>query len=219
MTSWKQRNLMQCTAKSKQSGQQCKRQAVTGGTKCYIHGGASPSGIASPSFKHGRYSKNLPERLAAKYGEALSDTKLLELRDEIALVGTRLAELVERIDTGESAQRWKALQTAYVNLQDATRSGDKVKFLTAMAALGSAIEAGGQDYATWREIAELMEQRRKLVESEHKRLVAMQQMITAEQALTLLAVITDTVRKHVSDPAALAAISADFRALTVTEPS
>jgi hypothetical protein len=39
------RHLMegaQCSAKSKQSGQRCKRPAIEGGTVCYIHGGAAP---------------------------------------------------------------------------------------------------------------------------------------------------------------------------------
>jgi hypothetical protein len=209
---------MRCTAKNRR-GEQCGNHAMGGTSKCKFHGGASLIGIASPTFKHGRYSKHLPARLAGRYAEALSDTKLLELRDEIALVGTRLGELVERIDTGESAQRWKALQAAYVNLKDATRSGDKVEFVAAMAALGSAIEAGLQDYATWREIVELTEQRRKLAESERKRLIEAQQTITAERAMILLAAITDVVRKNVSDPSILAAISTELRQLTVIETS
>jgi ADP-ribose pyrophosphatase YjhB (NUDIX family) len=204
---------MQCTATSKQSGEQCKRHAVTGSTKCKFHGGASLVGIASPSFKTGRYSKDLPTRLAARYAEAISDASLLELRDEIGLMGVRLGELLGRVDTGESTQRWQTLQIAYVNLQDAARRTDPLAFRVALNALGSAIEAGSQDYHTWREIMELIEQRRKLVDSEHKRLVAMSQMITAEQAMVLLSVVTDTVRKHVSDPAALAAIASDFRSI------
>ena len=36
-TSWSQ-----CTAKSKQSGQRCKRPAIKGGTVCFVHGGGSP---------------------------------------------------------------------------------------------------------------------------------------------------------------------------------
>jgi hypothetical protein len=89
----------------------------------------------------------------------------------------------------------------------------------ALLALGDALNAGAGDYAVWQEILDTTEARRKLVESEHKRLVAMQQMITAEQAMVLLARITDTVRKHVSDPSILAAISAEFRTITNTEHS
>lgn len=209
--------MSQCTATSKGSGEQCKNVAVPGYPVCRFHGAGSKDKPGGRPIIHGRYSSRLPERLAGRYGEALSDPQLLELRAEVALVGTRIGELIERIDTGESAQRWKALQTANGNLKAATRSGDKVEFMAAMAALEVAIEAGGQDYQTWREIAELTEQRRKLVDSEHKRLVAMQQMITSEQAMILLAAITDVVRRNVSDPSTLAAISADIRQLVTVE--
>lgn len=63
---------------------------------------------------------------------------------------------------------------------------------------------------TWQTIAELTEQRRKLVETERKRLVDMQQMITSEQAATLVAALTDAVRRHVDDPDTLAAIATEF---------
>ncbi len=208
---------MQCTAKNK-SGNPCKQHAINGTTKCYLHGGKSLAGIASPSLKHGRYSKHLPERLAGRYNEALADPKLMELRDEIALMGARLAELVGRVEAGDSTGRWKALQAAFADLRDATRRADKPGVTFAMAALENAIKSGGNDYATWREIAELTEQRRKLVESEQKRLVAMQQMITSEQAMILLAAITDTVRKHVTDKSALAAISTELKQLTIINP-
>ncbi len=209
--------MERCKATSKRTGTQCQNAAVRGFTVCRFHGAGSKDKPGGRPVIHGRYSKFLPERLAGRYSEALDDAKLLELRDEVALMGVRLSELVGRIDTGESAQRWKSLQTAYTELQDSVRSGDKVAFVAAMAALGSAIAAGGQDYQTWREIAELTEQRRKLSESEHKRLVSMQMMLSTEQAMILLAAITDVVRRNVSDQNTLAAISSDIRQLVTVE--
>lgn len=38
---------MQCTAKSKQSGQQCKRNAAPGQTKCAMHGAKAPQAVAA----------------------------------------------------------------------------------------------------------------------------------------------------------------------------
>lgn len=37
---------MRCTAKSKQSGTRCKRNAIAGGTVCNMHGGKAPQVIA-----------------------------------------------------------------------------------------------------------------------------------------------------------------------------
>ena len=58
------------------------------------------------------------------------------------------------------------------------------------------------------EIGTQLEGLRRLSESESKRLVAMQQMITAEQAMILLSAVVDVVRQNVSDRGVLAAISA-----------
>lgn len=69
----------------------------------------------------------------------------------------------------------------------------------------NATEAG----VVWAEIVQLVEQRRRLVESERRRLVDLQQYLTAEQALGLITAITASVRRHVHDREALRAISAD----------
>ena len=69
-----------------------------------------------------------------------------------------------------------------------------------------------------KELADLLDQSRKLVESERKRYVEMQQMLTTEQAMTMLAMVVETIRRHVTDRAALAAISADIAKLVVATP-
>lgn len=51
---------LQCTAKSKQTGEQCRRFATPGRTVCYYHGGRSLVGVASATYKHGKYSRYYP---------------------------------------------------------------------------------------------------------------------------------------------------------------
>ena len=46
-----------CNAMARGYGEQCKNPAVRGMTKCRNHGGKSLRGIASATYKHGRYSK------------------------------------------------------------------------------------------------------------------------------------------------------------------
>ena len=190
---------------------------MTGSSKCRMHGGSSLAGIASPSFKHGRYSKHLPERLASRYAEALADPKLLELRDDIALLDVRLGELVGRVDTAESASHWKAVQTAHSALKVAIGSKDSAAFQVAMVALGEAVDVGGSDYGLWREIAELVEQRRKLSESERKYQIAAQQMISSEQAMVLLAGVVAVIQRHVASKELLGLISYDLRSLVTVD--
>lgn len=52
----------QCSAQSKRSGKQCRKSAVRQRTVCHMHGGRSPRSVASPHFRHGRYSKAMPFR-------------------------------------------------------------------------------------------------------------------------------------------------------------
>lgn len=189
----------------------CRRKVSREGERCRNHGGASLKGIASPTIKHGRYSKYLPDALADRYREARSDPELLSLRDDVALVDTRLTELVQKLDTGENRDLWSALQATYQTLTRARAEGKTRDMAQALIAMGGLIESGAEQGVLWDEIGRVLEQRRKLVESEHKRLVEMRQMITVERAMILVTALVNAVAKRVSDRTTINAIAADFR--------
>lgn len=186
--------------------------------KCRIHGGLTPTGFALPQTKHGRYSKHLPTRLMDRYLEAQSDPDLLALRDEIALLDARLSDVLGRVDTGESGQRWTNVQAAMKAFDAAERTGNVDEMKEALFTLRHEIRMGVMDYAAWDDIRSLLDQRRRTVESERKRLVEMQQTITTERAMLLLAAVADTIRRHVTDRDILAAISAELGRLVATAP-
>jgi hypothetical protein len=196
-----------CAAKTR-SGEPCKRAAAANG-RCNLHGGKTPVGLALPQTKHGRYSKHLPTRLQARYYEAQSDTALLELREDIALIDARLADVLARVDTGESGSLWEALVEAKEYYHKAP-ARDKAM---ALYALLDKIDAGAADYAAWQDVRALLDQRRRTVESERKRLVEMQQTLTVERAMLLVGAVAGIVKAHVTDSKQLAAISADLGAL------
>lgn len=201
-----------CGAKTR-SGAPCQNAPMTNG-RCRMHGGKTPGGIALPHTKHGRYSKHLPGRLLERYKEALSDPDLIGLREEIGLIDSRLADLLSRVDTGESGRLWALVREAWARFKDAQSSGDRVALLEAVTELDRLISRATSDAGAWREIVDLVDQRRKLAESERKRQVEMRQVITAEQAMVLVAAIADTVRRNVRDRDAVAAIQADIARLT-----
>lgn len=174
--------MAQCTAKSKQSGQRCKRHATPGHNVCHIHGGKTPSGMALPQTKTGRYSKHLPTRLGERYETALKDPDLLALRDEIALTDADISRILEHLE--EEMPEDPDDRSIWLEQNEANR--DRMQ--------------------------SLIEQRRKLVETERKRLVDLQQMMTAEQAMVLLAAVEAIVRKYV-DRNTMASISADVARL------
>jgi hypothetical protein len=203
-----QEDPMQCGAHNKRGGI-CRNAPVTGRTRCRLHGGKSLVGTACPHYRSGRYSAYVPERLRARYEQAQDDPELLSLRSEVALVDSRLADLLSRVDTGESGQLWAELRRAYRAFARVRQSGDDET--AALATVERLIERAGQDHQAWAEIGALIEQRRKLAESESKHMATLQQMLTTEQALSMMRAIVDILTRHVSDKQALSAIIVELQ--------
>jgi hypothetical protein len=82
---------------------------MRGRSVCLAHGGRTPRGAASPHFKTGRYSRSLPGHLLAAYERALTDPKLLSLRDEVALTDAMIAELLRQLDDDSPASKYRRI--------------------------------------------------------------------------------------------------------------
>jgi hypothetical protein len=217
--------MRECGAKTR-SGGRCKGQPMPNG-RCRMHGGASLSGIASPTFQTGRYSKYLPAHLLADFQSAQADPTLVECRDELALIDSRLGQLAQRFQSGKDAELWAVLSMSFDTLAtsfDALLSavepeGDEAETAVreatgALEGCRSVIHEVRASESTWREVYGVLEQRRKLVETESKRLKDMQQLITVERAMGLIAALADSVRRNVTDRKQLAAIQSDLIRLT-----
>jgi hypothetical protein len=189
--------MRQCTARSKRSQQRCRHYAMHGTTVCYHHGGKTPRGFALPQTKTGRYSKVLPVRLAQTYQEAKENQYLLSLRDDLAVCESRLMDLFQRVDTGESGQLWQALRAAMEAFSTAQATHDVPGMDRHFATLRDLITQGSDDYQAWSEIYRVWESRCKLTQQEAKTLMTMQAMVTTEQVTTMFGVIIDTIRKAV----------------------
>lgn len=213
-----------CGAKTRAGGA-CQRPGMPNG-RCDKHGGKSLAGIASPQMTTGKYSKYLPQRMLERYHEAAEDSELIALRDDVALIDSRIADMLQRVDTGESGEIWSALlKTVHAfkeaefkansSSDPATQVKWKLEREQCMETITGLCQEGMADYAAWSEVKSLVEQRRKLVETEQKRLVAMNQMITNEQAMVIQARILDIIRRNVTDRTTLANISSEFSRLSL----
>ena len=216
---------MQCGAK-KRDGTPCPTAAMPNG-RCRMHGGKTPLGIGLPQTTTGRYSKNLPTRLMATYKDRLQDANILALNDDLALLDSRLEDVLAKVDTGETGETWAALLDAVHEFEKAERgatltdNAEKRAEWThdreeAMRTIIVLCQAGMADYAAWNEIKSLLEQRRKAVETETKRRVLMQQLMTAEQATLMQSAVLDIIKRNVTDRPTLAAIAADFGRLAAS---
>lgn len=186
---------------------------MSGKSVCYNHGGKTPSGPALPQYTNGRYSKYLPERLLDRYHEAEADSDLLALRAEIALIDARLLDVLKRVESGESSRIWGKLEEVIDGLETAQLIGDERGQRHAVASIVGLVKRGKSDWMAWADVRALILERKALVESERKRLVEMQQMVTASDALSLMAQLVDAVREA-GDERTLRAVSDAFARLT-----
>ena len=172
-----------------------------------------PHGLETKATTHGRYSKWLPKRLLERYEASEGDPDLLNMRSEISLIDARLEDLLRRVDKGESGEAWSNIRMHYEELKFAFDNADAGGVAAGMKALERTIMRAQSDYGTWRELQVCLEQRRRLVDSEGKRLQMMQQFITAEQAMLFVTTVIGSVTRHVRDSDALEAISKDIMGL------
>jgi hypothetical protein len=201
-----------CGARTR-AGTPCTETRVMANGRCYRHGGATPTGPALPQYKTGRYSKHLPDRLLARYQESEDDPNRLALEAELALVDARLVDVLRRVDTGESGRIWQRLQDAGEAFREARRNNDPTAQGEALSTILRLIGQGHSDYAAWADVRALVQERRRIAESERKRLVEMQQVVAVDQVMTLASALTEAVRMHVTDARALGAITTEFRRL------
>jgi len=207
--------MPQCTAKAKSTGKRCRRYAVTGYTVCQVHGAGSPK-QGRPGGRpivHGRYSKRLPQKLVARYDEARVDPELLSLRDDVALLDVRISDLTDKLSTGETDNLLQSLLELCQGAVLALKGGDFDMTMKMLEEMRQRLEGQPQDGWTWTEIVGLLDQRRKLVESERKRLVELQQYVTVEQVMILVSALTKAVISHVNEHSVIAAIQAEFGVL------
>ena len=124
----------QCGAKTRKGGQ-CKRSPSAGRTRCRLHGGATPSGVGSPHFKHGRYSKVLPTGLRKKFEEAGKDPLLLSHEPELKLLDVKLSELIGELGQGGGPETFAELQKAWKELQAANLAEDEARISTCISTI------------------------------------------------------------------------------------
>lgn len=158
----------QCTARSKQTGTRCKLPPAIGRTVCRFHGGATPAGLASPHWQTGRYSRHAPSRLAARIEAAIADPALMSLKDEAALVSAQIAEVLEVLDVGGLLARWRELGELLTALRAAIEAQSETQLVAVADAMDACLVAAADERGRWSELLGLIDQKRKLVETQAK---------------------------------------------------
>jgi len=218
-----------CQAWNPNYGRQCLGLARPNG-KCRSHNGSAASGIAAPNYKHGKYVSNLPKRYLSNFRAAQDNPDYLKLQDDIHLVDARLMELTGSIDEKSSSlifdklsaevSKMEMAQAAVVRSQNITdketrermRAKANADYIDSVSELSRLIKRGAKEWYIWHDITDLIEKRRRLVETERKLLVDMQNLIRIEDTFVRFDILMESIRRNVPDRDTRAAIQSDYNA-------
>lgn len=189
----------------------CQSPFVMPNGRCIKHGGVTPRGPENKSWKTGKYSKYLPPNLLDAYHRAIEDRDLLTLKEEIALVDSLILDRLTQIDNSETDARWLKLRQIYDAAVRANRMGDAREASRQFKAMAELLQAGAGQAEARQELLELIERRRKLVETERRLMVEMGLMLSVTEVAGLLAIVLHIIERHVDDQKVRFAIGEDLR--------
>jgi hypothetical protein len=92
---------VQCQAKTKSTGAQCKRWAVEGKAVCRSHGGNNPG----PPKQIGRYGKYATQSINEKLNELYSDVDYKSIKDELILLRALIGDEFDRAKEAKELTR------------------------------------------------------------------------------------------------------------------
>lgn len=185
---------------SRTTGLRCNNLPVKGRRFCRMHGANIPTGLDHPKYKHGKYATvGMPKSLAEKYEITRTDTKIVELGEEIHLADAMIMDALERIGKREGADAWKLLSGAVKDFWSAKDAGKPTDMMRAMQDIDEIVVKGSAAHSARKDLQSWLETRRKLTESEIRRRTALGDMINRAQALVLIDKMVGLVQDHVDD--------------------
>lgn len=198
-----------CNGRNKAHTKYCKNVAGyktdhVGTGRCFLHGGASVKGVRHYNFKDGRYSKVMPQNLVKHYETTVNDSRLLELRDDIALVAALISDSLSDLQENykSSLQYFKLMATLLneISIETDMASGQLPDILESkIKQFGELFYKAQAEHAKRQELLIMVDQKRKLTESERKRLLELHSLFSAEQVMAMMGGVLSIIRENVSD--------------------
>jgi hypothetical protein len=170
-----------------------------------------------PDFREdGERSKHMPADMSDRYERSLQDTELLNLRRDLAMMEARIHDLMDTVNQGESTGAWNELRLCGERFTTLWGRREMERAQEQLMTMLEIIEHGSTRANGWDELQRTIELRRRLSETETKRLQALKQFVTAERAVTLVEDVIEVIRRHVHDPEARRNCVRDLKRLIVT---
>lgn len=206
-------------AKQQRPFTQCEKPAAYGTERCITHGAKNylRQGPMNPNWKGGatkisreRWTNRLQGPMQEEYLAALRDPEILNLEHEIALIDVRLGNLVGQV--GQPSD-WSEVRAVYDELKAATDMGNIAGIRLALTKFKDLAYNNAANDRAWREVVKLTDRRRRLVESERRRMVEQNLFLSREQAHSYGNALLEACTSEVSDRETLLRIVAKFRAI------
>ena len=114
--------------------------------------------------------KTIGRRHLSAFERALLDPDLVSLRQELALLDTRVSDLHRRFKAGESHERWLRAEHLLRELtaELAGEELNRARVAQLRVSLAELTHAARDEHAVWAATFELIELRRKLADTERK---------------------------------------------------
>jgi hypothetical protein len=150
--------------------------------RCKNHGGPTPRGIASASFKHGMSKGGLRQAIGVNnprqqqlYDEYLRAEETRDHTTSMALFASRRDVLLEGM---KGAEFYKSIEDALNEFEEAMKPPiNKARTDTAFSVLRTLIKQGGEEARRWQEVYGLEEKLGKARERQDKREITQRMMI------------------------------------------
>jgi hypothetical protein len=170
--------------------------------RCRLHGGKTPGGIASPNWKHGRYSRYVPNGLRRDYERTVADPDLLSIEDLVAAQRARLCEIfrsMSQLEPPPSGSAAHALDDYLPSLREKDKNQRKkaLKYLIETDREGADAK---EDYrALWADARALMQEITNSTASAWKRLQALNGVVTVTDVMNVIHALLIGIRERVDD--------------------
>jgi len=178
-----------------------------------MHGGKTPKGVDSPHFKTGRYSKYMPSGLLEIHEEMTNDPQLMSLRENIALTDTLLANLLPRLDTGESGKAWEMVKKLIKTAKHAYHAENLANMMQAFDDMEDLANQRILHYETEKEVRQTLDTRRKLVEAENRITLQQENAISIEQLMLFVSQVLGVIQVVVTEEKQRHAIAIELQKL------
>ncbi len=180
-------------------GTRCPNYKMKGRSTCKMHGAKQSQGVSHPNtitaagVRHGIFGDLMPPELSEWFERAFTDPDLLNLTEDIATMRTRQAQLKAGFSTGETRADWKTAQDLTEKLFRAAQAGDTDAMNDLFPKLRRTMRVGRSDANAWKEIYDVTDHIRRLIDSERKRRHDMKLVVTAQQVRDLFNAYTKIV--------------------------